>query len=122
MLSAGHGPLFFYVLRDDRFDKKAAQGLPLGISATFQSEPELEVDLAPGDLIVLATDGFSEWANSADARFGPERMQKSIRTSRHLPPAGIISALYHDVLAFSGGTKQQDDLTAVIIKRKSLPF
>lgn len=121
LLSAGHGPLFFYVLREDRFDQKEAQGLPLGISASFQSEPELTVDLHPGDLIVLATDGFFEWANPANDHFGAERMQQSIRSSRHLPPAEIISTLYRDVLAFSSGTKQQDDLTAVIIKRQSLP-
>lgn len=121
LLSAGHGPLFFYVLRDDRFDMKQAQGLPLGISLTLQSEPELEVDLNPGDLIVLTTDGFFEWSNPEDEHFGTARMEQSIRATRHLPPAEIISALHRDVLAFSRGTKQQDDLTAVIIKRKSLP-
>jgi hypothetical protein len=31
----------------------------------------------------------------------------------------LISDLYQAVIAFSGGTKQQDDLTAVIIKRTS---
>jgi serine phosphatase RsbU (regulator of sigma subunit) len=121
LLSAGHGPLFFYVLREDRFDQKEAQGLPLGISASFQSEPELIVDLHPGDLIVLTTDGFFEWANPAKEHFGAERMQQSVRSARHLPPAEIISTLYRDVLAFSGGTRQEDDLTAVIIKRQSLP-
>jgi serine phosphatase RsbU (regulator of sigma subunit) len=121
LLSAGHGPLFFYVMRDDRFDEKGAQGLPLGISPNFQSEPELNIDLEPGDLIVLTTDGFFEWANAAGERFGVERMQGSIRANRHLRPADIISALYQTLFDFSGGTKQQDDLTAVIIKRRSLP-
>jgi serine phosphatase RsbU (regulator of sigma subunit) len=120
LLSAGHGPLFFYLLREDRFDQREAQGLPLGVSATLQSEPELDIALQPGDLIVLTTDGFFEWSNPLQEHFGAERMQNSIRGSRHLPPAEIISKLYNDVLGFSGGTKQQDDLTAVIIKRKSL--
>ena len=34
------------------------------------------------------------------------------------PPSDIISALYRAVVDFSGGTKQQDDLTAVVIKRR----
>jgi serine phosphatase RsbU (regulator of sigma subunit) len=40
-----------------------------------------------------------------------------IRTFSHLHPEEIIAELYHAVLAFSGGTRQKDDLTAVLIKR-----
>ena len=79
------------------------------------SEPPIDVELRPGDLLVLATDGFFEWANTQE-QFGVER-EEVIRTSRHLPPKEIISKMYGAVVEFSGGTKQQDDLTAVIIKR-----
>jgi serine phosphatase RsbU (regulator of sigma subunit) len=118
LLSAGHGPLFLYVLKDDRFDEMGSQGLPLGIIATFVSEPPQVLDLSPGDLLVLATDGFFEWANPQDELFGPKRLEQVIRTSRVKHPSEIISDLYQAVIRFSGGTKQQDDLTAVIIKRK----
>ena len=37
----------------------------------------------------------------------------------NLPPEEIIAELYQAVLAFANGTKQKDDLTAVIIKRIS---
>jgi phosphoserine phosphatase RsbU/P len=109
------------LLREDRFDQRGAQVLPLGVTSNFQSEPELNIDLHPGDLIVLTTDGFFEWANPKDERFGTDRMQDAIRATCHLPPSEIISSLYRAALAFSGGSKQQDDLTAVTIKRKSLP-
>jgi serine phosphatase RsbU (regulator of sigma subunit) len=45
-------------------------------------------------------------------------MEDTIRAARERPPAEIISALYKAVIEFSGGTKQDDDLTAVVIKRK----
>ena len=118
LLSAGHGPLFLYVLKDDRFDEMGSQGLPLGIIPDFVSEPPQVFDLSPGDLLVLTTDGFFEWANPQGELFGPRRLEQVIRTSRAKNPNEIISDLYHAVIEFSRGTTQQDDLTAVIIKRR----
>ncbi|MGB9435992.1 MAG: PP2C family protein-serine/threonine phosphatase [Candidatus Acidiferrum sp.] len=117
LLSAGHAPLFLYWLKHDRFDKMEAQGLPLGISPDFLSEPPQILPFASGDLLVLATDGFFEWANAGEELFGSERLENSIRTNRDKPAAEIISTLYQDVLRFAGGTKQADDLTAIVIKR-----
>jgi serine phosphatase RsbU (regulator of sigma subunit) len=117
LLSAGHAPLFLYWLKHDRFDKMEAQGLPLGISPDFLSEPPQTLQFASGDLLVLATDGFFEWANASEELFGNERLENSVRTSRDKSAAEIISILYEDVLNFAGGTSQKDDLTAIIIKR-----
>jgi len=118
MLSAGQGPLFLYVLREDRFDAMAAQGLPLGLMPDLASDPPKVLELNPGDMLVLTTDGFFEWANAAEEQFGEERMEATIRASREKPPAEIIADLYKAVIEFSGGTPQEDDLTAVVIKRK----
>jgi len=117
LLSAGQGPLFIYWLREDRFDTMGGQALPLGISPRLISDPPLNLDLHSGDLLVLATDGFFEWANPQGEQFGAERLEEAVRASRHLPPKEIISTIYRAVIEFSGGMKQQDDLTAVIIKR-----
>jgi hypothetical protein len=46
-------------------------------------------------------------------------MQDVIRTSKDNTSRELISDLYQAVIAFSGGTKQQDDVTAVIVKRTS---
>jgi serine phosphatase RsbU (regulator of sigma subunit) len=75
------------------------------------------LELNPGDLLVLATDGFYEWANAQSVQFGSERLKETIRASREESAGDIISALSKAVVDFSGGTKQQDDLTAVVIKR-----
>jgi serine phosphatase RsbU (regulator of sigma subunit) len=117
LLSAGHGPLFLYFLKEDRFDEKGAQGLPLGITPSFVSEPPLTVELRRGDILVLATDGFFEWANAQGEQFDTARVAETIRASRDKTPSEIISSLYRAVVDFSGGTQQQDDLTAVVIKR-----
>jgi serine phosphatase RsbU (regulator of sigma subunit) len=117
LLSAGHAPLFIYWLQHDRFDKMEAQGLPLGISPELMSEPPQSFPFDSGDMLVLCTDGFFEWANAKEELFGSDRLEKSIRSNREKPAAEIISSLYQDVIAFSGGTPQNDDLTAIVIKR-----
>jgi len=117
LLSAGHGPLFTYLLREDRIESMGAQGLPLGLMPVFSSDPPRFLDLNAGDLLVLATDGLYEWENAQGEQFGPQRLEEVIRQFRACPPSEIIAALYQAVLEFSGGTMQQDDLTAVIIKR-----
>lgn len=117
LLSAGHGPLFLYVWKEDCFEEMGAQGLPLGIVAEMVSEPPKILELNRGDLLVLATDGFFEWANPQGELFGAKRLEEVIRSSKEKQPREIISALYQATIAFSEGTKQQDDLTVVIIKR-----
>jgi serine phosphatase RsbU (regulator of sigma subunit) len=44
-------------------------------------------------------------------------MEEVMRASRDLPSSEIITRLYDAVIKFSNGTKQADDLTAVLIKR-----
>jgi serine phosphatase RsbU (regulator of sigma subunit) len=119
LLSSGHGPLLLFVSKEDRFEQMGAQGLPLGIVPSLISEPPRVLDFNSGDILVLVTDGFFEWANAQEELFGLQRMQDVIRTSKNKTPRELISDLYQAVIAFSGGTKQQDDLTAVIIKRTS---
>ena len=68
--------------------------------------------------LILITDGFFEWENPNGEQFGLERLDETIRKARDLPAGDIISSLYSAVLQFAQGTEQQDDLTAVIVKRK----
>ncbi len=116
MLSAGHGPLFFYSRPEDRFTTMNAHAVPLGMFPFFKSDPPARLHLQKGDLVLLATDGFFEWENDEGEQFGAQRMEGVMRASRDLAASEIISQLYDAVIRFSNGTKQQDDLTAVIIK------
>jgi serine phosphatase RsbU (regulator of sigma subunit) len=117
LLSAGHAPLFLYTPKHDRFDLMEANGLPLGISDAFALDPPYSLELASGDLLLLATDGFFEWANAREERFGTERLGQTVRTAREKSAVEIIASLHQEVLRFAGGTKQMDDLTAIVLKR-----
>jgi len=117
LLSAGHGPLFVYVFREDRMESMGAQALPLGIAPALCADPPRDLHLSEGDLLVLVTDGFCEWENTAGQQFGPERLEQVVRQVRQENPKAIIDALYKAALEFSDGTQQQDDLTAIVLKR-----
>ena len=117
MLSAGHGPLFVYSSASDAFEEFGAQAIPLGLLPELNCSDSVVLNMEVGDMVVLATDGFFEWENAEGEQFGEERMTKCLRESRHLPPEEIIAELYKAVKVFANGTKQMDDLTAVVIKR-----
>jgi serine phosphatase RsbU (regulator of sigma subunit) len=118
LLSAGHAPLLLYTLADDRVHAFSAHGIPFGLFSGSGYGPPQQITLAPGDMLILITDGFLEWMNSQDEEFGLSRLREVIRDTKDLPPNEMISRLYSAVTSFSGGTEQMDDLTAVILKRK----
>jgi serine phosphatase RsbU (regulator of sigma subunit) len=117
LLSAGHGPLFVYSSARDAFDHFGAQAIPLGLLPELNSGDPILLNLDPGDMVVLATDGFFEWENAAGEEFGVARLTTAVREARHREPEEIIVEIYNAVKSFANGTKQIDDLTAVVIKR-----
>lgn len=117
LLSAGHGPLLVYTAADRRVQFLKSHGLPLGVDAAFEYGLGQRFDLSPGDAIVLATDGFFEWPNRDGEQFGIQRLGETVRAAADSPAQKIISRMYADVVSFADGTSQQDDVTAIVIKR-----
>ncbi|HTF64380.1 MAG TPA: SpoIIE family protein phosphatase, partial [Edaphobacter sp.] len=94
-----------------------AQAIPLGLLPELNSAEPVVLHMETGDMVVLATDGFFEWENAEGEQFGIARLTQAVRNARHLPSEQIIAELYSAVKTFANGTKQMDDLTAVVIKR-----
>jgi sigma-B regulation protein RsbU (phosphoserine phosphatase) len=118
MISAGHGPIIRYVARDKSLVDYDTTGVPLGLFTDVEYRPAETIDLQPGDVLVLITDGFFEWSGSDGEQFGIERLRQAIRDTAHLPAARMIAAIYEQVKAFTEGTPQPDDVTAVVIQRR----
>jgi serine phosphatase RsbU (regulator of sigma subunit) len=116
--SAGHGPILWYHRDAGKIENVDAQGIPLGMIPGISYSPGPEIRLASGDVLVLITDGFYEWENREGEQFGINRLKSVIGESRDCKPEEIIARLRSRVVEFCGGTKQQDDLTAVLLRRK----
>ncbi|HSE24760.1 MAG TPA: SpoIIE family protein phosphatase, partial [Pyrinomonadaceae bacterium] len=66
-------------------------------------------------------DGFFEWQNPEGEEFGLQRLDEVIQGSRDLSAEEIITSLRQAVARFCEGSAQMDDLTAVVLKRKTGP-
>ncbi len=73
--------------------------------------------IAPGDSLILFTDGLTEASEDGDEEYGIDRLIHIARTVRHLDPPAMVDRIFNDVAAFSQRTPPEDDQTIVVIKR-----
>lgn len=120
VLSAGHGPILWYRRSANKLENFEAQGIPLGMISGMGYEDARIQCLKTGDMIVLVTDGFYEWRNPDGEEFGLDRLKETIRQARDCSAEEVIARLHREVKHFARGTRQEDDLTAVVLKRKNV--
>ena len=117
LYSAGHGPLYLYRSAGAAIEMFDADQPPLGVNMNQDPASRAVLTLAPGDALLLVTDGFFECANPAGAQFGMENFGAAFCRHARLQASALITQLYDEVRAFSQNGPQADDLTAVIIRR-----
>jgi PAS domain S-box-containing protein len=118
LLYASAGHTTGYVLNPAGEPKASLSSLslPLGIDRDADYPTGGPFNLAPGDLLLLLTDGVVEARAPDGTAFGVRRALDIVRSYRADSAAGIAGNLYHAVRAFSQNMPQDDDITAVIIK------
>ncbi len=116
-VAAGQGPLIHYHYADGRADVLPATDMPLGIMEGLGFAVDSRIELAPGDILCLLTDGFYEWAREDGEQFSEQRAIACIRSDPDRPAEQLIETLYAAVLDFAAGTPQADDLTAIVVRR-----
>jgi len=92
-------------------------GLPLGVDA----EPEYEeavIDLAPGDVVLIATDGTTETADPEGNLFGSERLLETVHANRRKSATDILRAVEKAVCRFGRDRPPFDDLTLIVLKAR----
>jgi sigma-B regulation protein RsbU (phosphoserine phosphatase) len=72
--------------------------------------------MAPGDVIVLYTDGITEAMDSEGELFGDTALAHLLASQQHLDAAGIRERVLREVKAFVGDAEPHDDMTMVVIK------
>jgi sigma-B regulation protein RsbU (phosphoserine phosphatase) len=75
-----------------------------------------EVQLTPGDMLVLYTDGVTEATNADGEEFGECRLVDALASHSHLPLESLLQAVVAAVQRFGSGCEQQDDITLVIAR------
>ena len=119
--SGGQGPILHYRAATGTFEGYKPTSFPLGAMRLASLRPAIDVRMLPGDIFALVSDGVLEQENRRGEAFGERRVQEVIAANRDRSMAELLSALLASVQAFAGGVAQDDDMTAVLLKRESLP-
>ncbi len=115
-VNGGHNPPF--LLRNhqsETIEELATGGMIVGMFPFSQYE-EGTVQLEPGDLLMLFTDGVSEAHNPQEEEFGDARLKELLRRYRHLPVNEMSSAVLGELRKWMADAPQHDDLTFVLMK------
>jgi serine phosphatase RsbU (regulator of sigma subunit) len=112
--NAGHN--LPYQTTADGVAQLRATGMPLGALPGMTYE-EHETCLAPGDLVLLSSDGLVEAHNAAGEMFGFPRLRQVVETSRG--GESLIDECLAALRAFVGRDwEQEDDITLVTLQRE----
>lgn len=96
-------------------------GFPLGLEEDISSfVAQAQVDLAPGDGIVLYTDGITEAENSGGVLYGLPRLCDLVQKYWTNSAADIRRRVIQDVQSHIGHHKVFDDITLLVLKRPTL--
>ena len=96
-------------------------GIPLALDADI--EPFLgsaELQLAPGEVLLLHTDGITEAENPQRQLYGIDRLADVARQHRQGSAAAMVEAIVADVQQFMGTRRMLDDITLMVLKRREL--
>ena len=111
--NAGHNPPMLFTRGGVR--RLEQGGTVLGLFAQAEYEEEA-LQLEPGDVIVVFSDGVSEAVDVAGEEFGDDRIISCIEANRGLEPAALLESLLAAVRQFTEGTVQRDDVTALVLR------
>jgi serine phosphatase RsbU (regulator of sigma subunit) len=113
--SAGHPPLLLHK-QAGRLEEVGKGAPPLGTFKDARFEAEVR-PLAPGDLLVLYSDGLLEALDSREREYGRERLERVIaKVEEGRSALSIREAILSDLAAFRGTAETADDVTVVVAR------
>lgn len=113
--NAGHDRPF--LIRGSTVGRLEVAGAVLGPFPAVRHESRV-VELVPGDLLVLHTDGIVERQDRSGEFYGAGRLGALLVTLRDRGAQEVIAAVMRDVDAFAGGLPAKDDMTLVVVRRR----
>jgi sigma-B regulation protein RsbU (phosphoserine phosphatase) len=102
-----------------QIERLSSGGPPFGLPLFTDHEIAYaagSVQLQPGDLLFIFTDGVAEAVNEAGEEFGEARIISSISVVPTESAAGILERVMSDVNSFVGYARQHDDITALVLR------
>ena len=117
--NAGHNPPYLLNTRNgNTIQELDRTGVPLGILDEAIWEQRV-VHLAPGDVLLLYTDGITEAQNVQEEFFDEDRLREFVLASMGHSAQDIQDGIIAQVNAYVGDVPQSDDITLMVVVRGS---
>jgi sigma-B regulation protein RsbU (phosphoserine phosphatase) len=113
--SGGHNPPLLIRTRTGEAILLEEAGPIMGILPDAQFANTV-IELEPGDILTLYTDGVTEQENEAGEEFSLDRLKEIVLNNEKEPAATMVTGIANAVSTFAGTTEQSDDLTTVVAK------
>ena len=118
---AGQGPILHFQAATGTCARHAPTSFPLGAMHLPARRAAAALDLLPGDVLLLLSDGIYEQHDACGEMFGEQRVEQLVAEHRKSSMAELSARLLAAVQAFAQDTAQEDDITIVLLKREPLP-
>ena len=116
--SGGQGPILHFHAADETCEWHSPTNFPVGIMEIDESVKSASLQLEPGDILGLISDGVYEYNNTQGEEFGEDRVAGVFRSHHRLPMAELSKRLIEAVMDFGGDAPQEDDITLVLVRRE----
>ena len=118
-VNAGHNPPFLISSQKGKpVDKLHGTGMALGVLESAVWSQKI-IRFAPGDFLLLYTDGITEARNRRGEYFGDDRLLRTIRFKLGSSAQEIREAVLDEVRGFLGDEPRQDDIALMVLAREA---
>jgi phosphoserine phosphatase len=115
--SGGQGPIMHFHAKSREYDWREPSTFPLGYMNQTNLKEAHVVDLQPGDILGLVSDGIYEYENENEVQFGHDRLAAIIDSYTDGPMDDLVQNIMQATYEHGGSVAQADDITIVLIRR-----
>lgn len=115
--SGGQGPILHFRAANNTCDWYKPTNFPMGVMEIDDRQTSASLQLEPGDILALISDGIYEYANTAGEEFGEARVARIFQSQHGLSMPELSDHLIAEVMEFGGAAPQADDITLVLVRR-----
>lgn len=115
--SGGQGPIMHFHADSNRYDWHEASTFPLGYMNQTHLGDATAIQMAPGDILGLISDGIYEYENSDAIQFGQQGIVSIIDNNPLATAAELLGTIMLAARQHGGSVPQADDITIVLVRR-----
>ncbi len=115
--SAGQAPILHFQATTGTCARYKPTSFPLGAMPIVSLRPAVTLEMQPGDILVLLSDGVFEYHDPDREQFGENRVEAIVQTHHGKSMNELAALVLDEVNSFARGAPQEDDITMVLVKR-----